>query len=99
MARTRLNRQVIDPDKARVSRVQAELVRAEGFFLAGGVGLALRLNHRFSADLDWFTPNRFDAIALERRLKALAERPTQITRGGRHTLRAYYGMLETSFIT
>lgn len=28
-----MNRQVLDPDKARVIRLQADLVREEGFFL------------------------------------------------------------------
>jgi hypothetical protein len=59
MAKSRLSLQVIDPEKARVIRLQADLVRDEGFFLAGGVGLAVRLGHRLSADLDWFTPRRF----------------------------------------
>jgi hypothetical protein len=99
MAKSRLSLQVIDPEKARVIRLQADLVRDEGFFLAGGVGLAVRLGHRLSADLDWFTPRRFDAGAIERHLESLAESPTQILRHGRHTVRAYYGTLETSFIT
>jgi len=99
MAKSRLSLQIIDPEKARVIRLQADLVRDEGFFLAGGVGLAVRLGHRLSADLDWFTPRRFDAGAIERHLEALAECPTQILRHGRHTVRAYYGTLETSFIT
>ena len=94
-----MNQQVLDPDKARVIRLQADLVRAEGFFLAGGVGLALRLGHRLSADLDWFTPRRFDSAVLQKRIEQLAERPTQILRQGRHTVRVYYGMLETSFIS
>jgi hypothetical protein len=99
MAKALLKRQVIDLEKARVIRLQADLVRDEGFFLAGGVGLALRLGHRLSADLDWFTPHQFDAGALQRDLEALAESPTQILHHGRHTVRAYYGTLETSFIT
>ncbi len=99
MASAWLNRKGLDPEKARVIRLQADLVRTEGFFLAGGVGLALRLGHRLSADLDWFTPRRFDAGALQRHLEALVESPTRILRHGRHTLRAYYGTLETSFIT
>jgi len=68
MAKSRLIRKVVDEGKARVIRLQARLVRDEGFFLAGGVGLALRLGHRVSADLDWFTPNHFDASALQQRL-------------------------------
>jgi hypothetical protein len=99
MASSRLKRQILDPDKTRVIRLQADLVREQHFFLAGGVGLALRLGHRLSADLDWFTPDRFNAGDLQRRLEDLAEKPSQIVRQGRHTLRAYYGMLETSFIS
>ncbi|MGA7742358.1 MAG: hypothetical protein ABSF35_20140 [Polyangia bacterium] len=52
MACSRMNRQILDPDKIRVIRLQADLVRELGFFLAGGVGLALRLGHRLSADLE-----------------------------------------------
>ena len=37
------------------------------FYLAGGTGLALRLGHRRSADLDFFTPETFheDGASLE----------------------------------
>jgi hypothetical protein len=31
-----------------------------GFYLAGGTALAIRLSHRISVDLDWFTSSRFD---------------------------------------
>ena len=99
MASSRLKRQILDPDKARVIRLQANLVREEHFFLAGGIGLALRLGHRLSADLDWFTPTRFDAGNLQQRLEDLEEKPSQILRHGKHTVRAYYGTLETSFIS
>lgn len=34
------------------------------FYLAGGTGLALHFGHRLSADLDFFTPDRFDINAL-----------------------------------
>jgi hypothetical protein len=48
MACSRMNRQILDPDKVRVIRLQADLVRELGFFLAGGLGLALRLGHGLS---------------------------------------------------
>jgi hypothetical protein len=80
MTKSHVSRKLIDDDKARVIRLQASLVRDEGFFLAGGVGLALHLGHRVSADLDWFTANRFDPSALQLRLESLAESPTQFLR-------------------
>jgi hypothetical protein len=55
VAPAKLKEQVLDRDKTRVIRLQAELVRDGGFFLAGGTGLGLRLGHRLSQDLDWFT--------------------------------------------
>jgi hypothetical protein len=38
MAKSRLTRKVVDEDKARVIRLQASLVRDEGFFLAAESG-------------------------------------------------------------
>jgi Nucleotidyl transferase AbiEii toxin, Type IV TA system len=98
MATPGVNEQVLDGDKRRVIRLQAELVREGEFFLSGGTGLGLRLGHRLSDDLDWFTPKRFDAQELLARLGRLSERPTRTKQDGRHTVRAYYGTLETSFI-
>jgi hypothetical protein len=68
-------------------------------YLAGGTGLGLRLGHRRSRDLDWFTSNRFSASGLEKQLASLPEKPSTLQRDGRHTVRACYGTLETSFIT
>src|SRR5258708_13992368 len=94
-----LNEQVLDRHKRRVIRLQAELVREGQFFWAGGTALGLRLGHRLSDDLDWFTPRRYDASNLMAHLTALPEKPTTLRQDGRHTVRAYYGDLETSFIT
>jgi hypothetical protein len=94
-----MNEHVLDRKKRKVIRLQAELVRQGRFFLAGGTGLGLRLGHRLSDDLDWFTPDRFDAKALMARLETLPEKPSVLKQDGQHTVRAYYDKLETSFIT
>jgi hypothetical protein len=73
-------------------------VRDDGFFLAGGTALGIRFGHRLSEALDWFTPKRFDAAELANRLRTSSEVPTKVVQQGPHTLRAYYGVLETSFI-
>jgi hypothetical protein len=39
-----------------------------GFSLAGGTSLALRLGHRISIDLDFFTLSDFDPVALAEQL-------------------------------
>lgn len=98
MALINLKDEVLDQDKKRVIRLQAELVREGGFFLAGGTGLGLRLGHRFSDDLDWFTSKPFEPKKLIVKLNSLSDTPTDIVQQGSQTVRAYYGKLETSFI-
>jgi hypothetical protein len=95
----RLNLRVLDADKLRVVQLQAGLASDDQFFLAGGTGLALRLGHRMSEDLDWFTAKKFSVPALERKLEQLSEKPSAVQLQGEQTLRAYYGDLETSFIS
>jgi hypothetical protein len=99
---TFLNEKVLDADKVRIIRLQADLTRNGQFFLAGGTGLGLRLGHRRSDDIDWFTSRRFETDELKRKLERLSEKPVRIEQNGPHTIRAYYGAkdpLETSFIT
>lgn len=44
------------------------------FYLAGGTALALRIGHRISVDLDFFTPSEFDVKTIEAELiKAFPE--------------------------
>jgi len=93
-----MNEQILDADKRRVMLLQSPVVDEQRFFLAGGTGLGLRLGHRVSRDLDWFTPQEFDSTQLAERLAALPEAPSQIKVQGTTTLRAYYGSLETSFL-
>jgi hypothetical protein len=45
-----------------------EKTTAAGFALAGGTSLALRLGHRLSVDLDFFTPTPFDPSSLAHQL-------------------------------
>ncbi len=90
--------EVLDIDKIRVLKLQEQVVKLGEFFLAGGTGLGLRLGHRKSMDLDWFTAKEFDPEKLKNALKRLPEAPTRIEPQGKQTLRAFYGDLETSFI-
>ena len=66
-----------------------------GFYLAGGSALALHLGHRLSVDLDFFTVQSFDALALSRRL-AQADTFTQEQRK-KDTLLGAFAQVKVSF--
>ena len=51
-------------------RSMARIVSAEGFYLAGGTGLALQLGHRRSVDFDWFCGSDFQPEALASKLRS-----------------------------
>jgi hypothetical protein len=93
-----MRRDVLDGAKLRILKLQAPLAQSRSFFLAGGTALALRLGHRTSRDLDWFSSRGFDLAQLSQELSGLSEKPTTLQPGGANTLRAYYDALETSFI-
>ena len=44
-------------------------ISADGFYLAGGTGLALQLGHRDSVDFDFFKKEDFDTRALKEKLE------------------------------
>lgn len=52
--------EAITPKTADTLRALHACAEIGSFYLAGGTGLALRLGHRLSVDLDFFTPGRFD---------------------------------------
>ena len=90
--------EVLDDEKRCVIRLQSDLVGGHQFYLAGGTGLGLRLGHRLSRDVDWFTRRLFDVAALAQRLQGFPEKPTDTRVQGPDALRVYYGRFETSFL-
>jgi hypothetical protein len=54
---------------ALLQNLDGEL-KSQGFYLAGGTGLALQLGHRVSEDLDFFTEAEFDRVTVSRHLEA-----------------------------
>jgi hypothetical protein len=54
-------------------------VSEQGFYLAGGTGLALQLGHRDSIDFDFFIEGGFDTATLLSQLKFMKKyKPAQI---------------------
>jgi hypothetical protein len=88
----------LDAKKRRIIEAQGRAIETGKFYLAGGSALALRLGHRVSEDLDWFTAEEFDSEKLRRVLERAPEKPSFIEQSSPQTLRAYYGTFETSFI-
>jgi hypothetical protein len=56
--------EALTPETLQAFRLVAGLDFVNQFYLAGGTGLALHLGHRFSADLDFFSPAS-DAVGPE----------------------------------
>lgn len=90
--------ETLDARKRRTIAAQAQAIGA-GYYLAGGTALALRLGHRTSRDLDWFTQDDVNVASLQRSLTSAVPAPTKSGAMSTNAIRFYYGGLETSFIT
>jgi hypothetical protein len=61
--------EVLPEEWSRAQQVLANRGLLEGFYLAGGTGLALTFGHRRSVDLDLFSEREFDSGRLRDRLR------------------------------
>ncbi len=62
------------PEKIKaVLKKITPVVKAQGFYLAGGTGLALQIGHRISEDLDFFRDSSFDTASLFSILRSKTE--------------------------
>jgi hypothetical protein len=65
-----LHPEILTARQQRVLNQLAPALSAAGFYLAGGTCLAIRLGHRRSLDLDWFTSSPFESpLRFARRLQ------------------------------
>jgi hypothetical protein len=55
---------ILDDARRAILPLLKEVASSEGFYLAGGTGLALQLGHRDSIDFDFFLPRDYDTNAL-----------------------------------
>src|SRR3990170_9002750 len=61
-------------------------LRGEGFYLAGGTGLALQIGHRTSVDFDFYSQKHFDPAELYRSIEAIFRGRTEKTVQEKDTL-------------
>jgi hypothetical protein len=66
------------------------------FYLAGGTGLALRIGHRLSVDLDFFIAELFDEESLIQRVQAMPG--FALIERGPHTIHATIQGVKVSFL-
>lgn len=90
------HREVLPEGWARAARDLADRAVLDGFYLAGGTGLALHLGHRRSLDLDLFRETEFDPASLQSHLRGLPH--LQIRGAARGTLHLSLGGILVSFL-
>ncbi|OIP66015.1 MAG: hypothetical protein AUK29_01645 [Nitrospirae bacterium CG2_30_53_67] len=86
----------LPPNLRKVIARLRPVVRAHGFILAGGTGLALQLGHRISEDLDFFTTEDFSTENLFQALQAERVQP-EIMQEAQGTLTVLANEVKTSF--
>lgn len=72
--------EAIDPDALGTLRRLRDCSALDGFYLAGGTALALRLGHRRSLDLDFFTTTGFAPDRMLERLISMNRDVTVLSR-------------------
>jgi hypothetical protein len=88
--------EVISQDIVRTLRDLQHRSLVEGFYLAGGTGLALQLGHRRSVDLDFFSETLFNEELLIQKL-ADTESLSVLSKAN-STLHAGVGKVKVSFL-
>ncbi|MFH1462623.1 MAG: nucleotidyl transferase AbiEii/AbiGii toxin family protein [bacterium] len=69
---------------------------AEGFYLAGGTGLALQLKHRLSIDLDFFTQKSIETKNLIQKIKEFGK--LAVEKEGKDTLVCIFNGTRLTFL-
>lgn len=95
---TDFHEEVLPPEQRRVLSKIGAWCRDRDFYLGGGTALAIRLGHRRSLDLDWFSPQeRFDSSALAQELR-MEGIPIDVRDTGRGSLHGLIDGVQVSFI-
>ena len=90
-----LHRSAVPLNLLEVLLALQEKTTSAGFALAGGTSLALRLGHRLSFDLDFFTATSFDAAHLA---TSLGFGPDSITGQAEGTLQLLINQVKVEFL-
>lgn len=86
--------ELIPPNALKVLDKLIAASALDGFYLAGGTGLALTLGHRRSMDFDFFSGNLFDENVLLQKIKT----PVTVTGKAVHTLHLDIEGIKVTFL-
>ena len=87
--------EALTAEQQAVLLASAPVSRKWGAYLAGGSALALHLGHRRSVDLDWFTKNTIEPIALLKDITSLGL-PVAVTQNTEGTFLGRVGSVQYS---
>jgi len=91
--------EILEKPQLEVLKVLAPALAPHGFYLVGGTAVALRLGHRRSVDLDWFSPDPIpDPLVLAADLQA-AGVPIEVVALAPNTLHAALAGVKVSLLT
>ena len=88
--------ETITPQTADTLRALHTHAALGSFYLAGGTGLALRMGHRLSVDLDFFAPDRFNEEDVIQEIEAMPE--FALVERGPHTAHATIRGIKVSLL-
>ena len=87
----------LSPNTARNLALLSQIPGIKKFYLAGGSALALHFTHRYSFDLDFFTPENFDSKQIRHQLQDLGE--FSLDQIAQDTLLGKFNQVKISFFT
>ena len=87
---------ILPRDTQETVELLKHTVLLANFYLSGGTACALHLGHRLSEDLDFFTPNVFDAKQLRDEL--LEQKTVQILAEDKNTFHCIFNKTRLSFL-
>lgn len=89
--------EVMPETQQNMLRSLASIADERDMYLAGGTALAIRVGHRRSVDLDWFSPSAIEPMALAADLRN-AGIPFEVTDVDEGTLHGKAGGVKLSFL-
>jgi len=87
----------LSPNTARNLALLNRLPGIKKFYLAGGSALALHFGHRYSFDLDFFSPDKFDSKQIRQQLQDLGK--LSLDQMAEETLLGKFNQTKLSFFT